>query len=80
MTVEAMLLFADAHRIFGDDIGRSHGTVSRGNWRHTGSFSGTSTLAAQQRNGYTYVVLFNKRPTEGSYWKELRPQIERLLN
>ncbi len=83
LTTRALLRFADSHRLWGDDIGRprSH-SEGAGRWAyHTGSLSGTNTLAHQRGNGITYVALFNRRPAgQPDYAERFRSVVETRLN
>ena len=78
----AILEFLDTYRIFGNDIGtRRRGSEGPGWWwYHTGSLSGTNTMAHQRGNGINYVVLFNRRPsTDPSYAELFRERMDALL-
>jgi len=46
------------------------------NFWHAGSLSGTLNLAVRDSNGYGWVVLFNRRPSD---WRKLQLEIEREL-
>jgi len=46
------------------------------NFWHTGSLSGTLTLAVRGSSGYGWVVLFNRRPPD---WRKLQFEMEREL-
>lgn len=41
------------------------------NWCHTGSLPGSSTLMERNQNGYSWVILFNRRSEVESYFDEL---------
>ena len=64
-STRALLAFADAYVVAGDDIGRPlagrEGWGSRWRWRHSGSLTGTNTLLRQGGDGISYAVLFNRR-------------------
>ena len=62
-STRAILAFLDAYVVFGDNIGhRRRGGEGSGWWAyHTGSLSGTNTLAFQSGNGVSYVIHFNRR-------------------
>lgn len=82
-SVGALLLFADAYRLFGENIGRRRNRFGgAGTWAyHTGSLSGTNTLAHQRGNGITYVALFNRRPpSKPDYAEDFREVMESRLN
>ena len=78
-----ILEFLGVYQVSGDNIGaRRTGTESWG-WKryHTGSLSGTNTLARQRGDGINYVVLLNKRPSSGdSYSSQLRAEIDEFLD
>ncbi|HLK97914.1 MAG TPA: serine hydrolase domain-containing protein, partial [Hymenobacter sp.] len=52
---------------------------SEGSWTHTGALPGTSTLLERTRDGYTWAVLFNRRPTDPAYFNELSALIRNQL-
>lgn len=62
-STRAILAFLDAYVVYGNGIGRLRtGTERLGWWAaHSGSLSGTNTLAWQRGNGINYVILFNRR-------------------
>lgn len=82
-STRAILAFLDAYQVAGDDIGRRRrgGEGEQWWWYHTGSLSGTNTLALQRGNGINYVALFNRRASRGdpSYAGLFREAMEELL-
>ena len=82
-STRAILAFLDAYQVAGDDIGRRRRGGEGGQWwwYHTGSLSGTNTLALQRGNGINYVALFNRRASRGdpSYTGLFREAMEELL-
>jgi len=50
-----------------------------GSWTHTGALPGTSTLLERTRDGYTWAVLFNRRPMDPTYFDELNALIRKQL-
>jgi hypothetical protein len=56
----AILEFLDKYQVAGNNIGGPR--PAPGNWTltHTGSYTGTYTVASQRGDGVNYVVLFNK--------------------
>jgi len=76
-STRALLAFADAYQVAGDDIGRPR-RRGEGNdwwWYHTGSLPGTNALALQRGNGTSYVILFNRRALSGPSYVELFKEI-----
>ncbi|MCH2466159.1 MAG: beta-lactamase family protein [Gemmatimonadetes bacterium] len=82
-STRAILEFLDVYQVSGDDIGARRTGTESSTWRrnHTGSFSGTNTLARQRGDGVNYVVLFNKKPSTGGYYSsQIRGEIDDLLD
>ena len=82
-STRAILEFLDTYQVSGDDIGAQRTGTESSTWRrnHTGSLSGTNTLARQRGDGVNYVVLFNKRPSTGGYYSsQIREEIDDLLD
>lgn len=82
-STRAILAFLDVYQVAGDDIGRRRrgGESDQWWWYHTGSLSGTNTLALQRGNGINYAVLFNRRASRGqrSYVELFREAMEEQL-
>jgi len=79
----ALLEWLDDYIVSGDEIGAQRSGTEGAGWRrnHTGSLSGTNTLARQRGDGVNYVVLFNKRPSSStSYSTLIRGEIDALLD
>ena len=82
-STRAILEFLDIYQVSGDDIGALRTGTESSTWRrnHTGSLSGTNTLARQRGDGVNYVVLFNKRPSTGGYYSsQIRGELDDLLD
>ena len=82
-STRAILEFLDIYQVSGDDIGVLRTGTESSTWRrnHTGSLSGTNTLARQRGDGVNYVVLFNKKPSTGGYFSsQIREEIDDLLD
>lgn len=47
-------------------LGVMYRTIDTGVWSHDGSLPGTSTLMVHSYNGYTWAILLNSRPSDGS--------------
>lgn len=74
----AILKLLDNYQVFGSNIG---GPPLSGNWSHTGSYTGTNTLARQRSDDVNYVVLFNKRTTYGnSYAGEIANLLDDVIS
>ena len=83
-STRAILAFLDAYVVFGDNIGRRRsGREGPGWWAyHTGTLDGTNTLAFQNGNRVSYVVLFNRRQSSGpgSYAESFMEVLEDRLD
>ena len=82
-STRAILEFLDIYQVSGDDIGAIRTGTESSTWRrnHTGSLSGTNTLARQRGDGVNYVVLFNKRPSAKPYYSsQIREELDDLLD
>jgi N-acyl-D-amino-acid deacylase len=81
-TMKAMLAMPDDPTVWNRDTYYAKGfnvrRLNEGgvNFWHTGSLSGTLNLAVRGSNGYGWVVLFNRRPSD---WRRLQLEIERDL-
>ena len=54
---------------------------SDGNWWHTGSLPGTSTIMVRAANGLAWVALFNSRPSSAdAFFNELDSELWRAVN
>ena len=55
---------------------------AEGSWCHTGSLHGSSSLLERTRDGYTWAVLLNSRPSHRDYYPDLsrllRAQVKRI--
>lgn len=62
-STRAILAFLNEYVAFGNSIGRLRTGTEGPNWwaAHSGSLSGTNTLAWQRGTGINYVILFNRR-------------------
>ena len=67
-STRSILTFLDAYIVWGNNIGRRRRGGEGSEWwtYHTGSLSGTNTLAFQRGNGINYVILFNRRRSRSS--------------
>ena len=58
----------------------SFGYLGFENWYHTGSLSGSSAYISRINNNSGFVVLFNARSTNDSFWNELNNLASELIN
>ncbi|MGJ8639703.1 MAG: serine hydrolase domain-containing protein [Opitutaceae bacterium] len=75
-----ILHYMNHFRISGSSIGGAR--PSPGTWKlnHTGSLSGTTSLARQRGDGINYALMFNKRSSGTSYSSTMRSNIDALFD
>ncbi|MGJ8724327.1 MAG: serine hydrolase domain-containing protein [Roseibacillus sp.] len=76
------VLLRQLHRyqIAGADIGGPRPSPGGWRWNHTGSLTGTNALARQRGDGINYAVMFNKRPSSGSYSSTMRSSLDAIFD
>lgn len=77
-----LLHFLESFYISGPSIGAPRSGTEGPGWKrnHTGSLSGSNTLARQRGDGLNYVVLFNERPSSGtSYASQIRVILDDVI-
>lgn len=76
---KTLLRYLNTYYIAGSNIGLPRASNS-GNWNHTGSLNGTTSLARQRSTGINYAVVFNKRTsTSPSYSTQMRTAMDDLI-
>jgi len=68
------------YQIAGANIGGPRPAPGGWRWNHTGSLTGTSSLARQRGDGINYAVMFNKRPSSGSYASTMRSNLDAIFD
>ncbi len=77
----AMLKYLDVYQVNGSDIGGPRPAPGGWRWNHTGSLTGTNSIARQRGDGVNYVILFNRRPVAGSaYVSQLRTTFDTIFD
>ncbi|MDB4673336.1 beta-lactamase family protein [Verrucomicrobiales bacterium] len=76
-----ILKFLNKFQVSGPNIGRARPLPGGWRWNHTGSLSGTNSLARQRGDGINYAVIFNKRPSSGtSYASRMRTTLDDVFD
>ena len=63
--------YLNRFQVAGDAIGGPRPGPGGWRWNHTGSQTGTNSLARQRGDGINYVVMFNKRPASGTEYSSI---------
>lgn len=61
-----ILGYLNTFQVNGTGIGGPRPAPGGWRWNHTGSLSGSNSLARQRGDGINYAVMFNKRPSSGT--------------
>jgi hypothetical protein len=81
-SAKAMAVFAENYIVYGPDIGvtrANYHTYTNYTWEHSGSLDGTDTAVFEDTSGWTYSILFNQRPSSGTYVDSVVPTMQSIL-
>ena len=76
-----VLGYLNTYQVAGSGIGGPRPAPGGWKWNHTGSLSGSNSLARQRGDGINYAVMFNKRPSSGTdYASVARTNIDAIID